>query len=715
MVPAQVTVILPPLHTSTPKAPVRPRPGVKVPHKPPQSKPLRILNINFQCCRNKTHELDHLINSVKPDIIIGTETWLNSAIGSSEIINPSAGYDVYRKDRPNQSYGGVLIAVRNVFLSSESTELDVDCEILWVRLDMVGAKSLYIGAFYRPPSSDSAYLSHLDSSLGLGRLTHSTGCNIWLGGDFNTPHVDWDSLEVKPSAAGTRPLHQQLVDITLDHNLDQVVDQPTRGDNILDLLLTNNKTSLSKLSILPGLGKSDHDIVYAEIDVAPNRTKKPPRRIFQYKKAKWGDFKDKLLTLFDDMSQTSSTTSANDLWEALKVTLQQGMAQHIPQRTVSPKHRLPWVSHDIRKLLQHRNKVYAKWKKEKSARLSERLKSIRHDLQRKMRQSYWKYVESVIDFSGVTDTLTERATKQKKFWSFVRSLRKDSSGVAPLRSEGDLFNSATAKSDILNRQFTSVFTQEPQDRLPDKGPSPHPTMQDINITAPGIHKMLKNLKPQKAAGPDALPPTVLKELSDELAPILEHIFRRSLLTGQLPSDWKRANVAPIFKKGDKHKPENYRPVSLTCILCKCMEHIIVSNIANHLDANNILHPLQHGFRKNLSCDTQLLSLFHDLTQNTRETDLIIMDFSKAFDKVPHRRLTYKLDWYGVRGRTLDWVRDFLADRTQRVVLEGAESPLGYVMSGVPQGSVLGPILFLLYINETFCRRLYTVPPNNYTA
>ena len=166
--------------------------------------------------------------------------------------------------------------MRNDLLSTEVPELDVDCELKWVRLDMTGAKSLYIGAFYRPPSSDAEYLSRLDASLG--RLTHSTGANIWLGGDFNAPHIDWSTHEVKPEAAGMRSLHQQLVDVSLDHNLDQVVDQPTWGTNTLDLLLTNNKTSLNKLSILPGLGKSDHDIVYAEIDNYSTAPRNPHAR-----------------------------------------------------------------------------------------------------------------------------------------------------------------------------------------------------------------------------------------------------------------------------------------------------------------------------------------------------------------------------------------------------------------------------------------------------
>ncbi len=199
-----------------------------------------------------------------------------------------------------------------------------------------------------------------------------------------------------------------------------------------------------------------------------------------------------------------------------------------------------------------------------------------------------------------------------------------------------------------------------------------------------------------------LPARVLKELANECAPYLCYIYQKCLTTGSILDIWKTATVSAIFKKGDRYKASNYRPVSLTCICCKMLEHIIVSNVMGHLGRNNILTDGQHGFRRRRSCETQLLTLSDELLKSLdkgKQHDLANLDFSKAFDKVPHQRLLTKLHHYGIRGQTLEWIRAFLTDRTQRVAVDGAISDPAPVVSGVPQGSVLGPILFLVYIND----------------
>ena len=211
-------------------------------------------------------------------------------------------------------------------------------------------------------------------------------------------------------------------------------------------------------------------------------------------------------------------------------------------------------------------------------------------------------------------------------------------------------------------------------------------MPDIKISEAGILNLLKNLIPKKAAGQDRIKPVILQELWVELAPIIKVLFERSLESCAVPLIWNSANVSPIFKKGDKSTAANYRPVCRTCILFKVMEHIIASNLVRNLDSNGLMHDLQHGFRERRSCETQLVSLIEDLARKTsqgKQTDLILLDFSKAFDKVNHSKLIMKLHSYGLRSATLRWIQAFLGNRRQKVVVEGEESDFVPVISGVP--------------------------------
>jgi hypothetical protein len=321
-----------------------------------------------------------------------------------------------------------------------------------------------------------------------------------------------------------------------------------------------------------------------------------------------------------------------------------------------------------------------KARKTKKPKDRERYRKLKAQAQRTSRQAYGNYVHDIIS--------PEQTENPKRFWSFIKSKKQDNSGVAPLRgNDGLIYSDSNNKADILNTQFKSAYTQEDQSSLPDLGQSSTPSMPDISISFKGVHKLLSELKIHKAAGPDSISPRLLREVADSIASARIRIYQASLDTGTVPTEWRTANIVPIFKKGDKSKASNYRPVSLTAICSKMLEHIIHSNVMDHLTYYNILSDSQHGFRARRSCETQLVVTIQELAKTQSEgkqIDAMLLDFSKAFDKVPHTRLLLQLDHYGIRGNTLQWIRHFLTDRTQQVLLEGTHSSTCAVDSGVPQ-------------------------------
>ena len=247
-----------------------------------------------------------------------------------------------------------------------------------------------------------------------------------------------------------------------------------------------------------------------------------------------------------------------------------------------------------------------------------------------------------------------------------------------------------------------MFTRCKDSILPETKLKNIPDITHLQVNQQGVFKIMNNLNTSKAMGPDNIPNIILKDCAAELSPGLTKIFQFSLDSGTLPADWRNANISPVFKKGDRHLPENYRPVSLTSVPCKILEHIICSHLWKHFEGHDILTKLNHGFRLGYSTETQLLMTLHDLLKSfdcKKQVDIAILDFSKAFDTVPHDKLLHKMKGYGVRSQLNKWLSSFLKDRMMNVVCEGEHSESVSVESGVPQGTVLGPLMFLCHIKD----------------
>ena len=647
---------------------------------------LRTMTINFQSMLPKKVELWHMIETMKPDIIFGTETWLRPEIENSEILPPECGYNVFRKDR-HDGYGGVMIAVKN-YLIAQELDIATNSEAIFVKVRCKHS-DLTLGTIYRTssPSSTEQTNQMTDITNCLNNLNKNNV--LWIGGDLNLPDIDWKTQRITGHQYPIT-MNNKFLDTVQDLALTQTNEIPTRGNNILDLFFTNRPNLITKSTTIPGL--SDHDIILTDNKLKANKISQTPRIVTIWKKADINAIKKETDTFTKKfLTQPHTPPNVEQMWTSISDHINTIMKKHIPTKTISKKFHQPWINTKLKRLSRQKQRAWAKAKASNSPTHWERYKILKKETRYENRKAFQMHVK---------DLVTEDSNKN--LWKFIKSEKCYPVGIAPLNDGDKLAVNDIEKANTLNKQFCSVFVTETSTDIPPPVKPMYPVMPDIIVTKEGVEKLLLSLNPQKAAGPDGIPSRLLQLIAKEIAPALTTLFQTSLDTSEVPSTWKHAIVQPIFKKGDRSKASNYRPISLTCICCKLIEHIVRTSITKHLDSNNILSDVQHGFRKERSCETQLISLIHELTSELDkggQTDVILLDFAKAFDKVPHKRLLNKLHTVGIDHKTQSWIKAFLSGRTQEVVVGGEKSDRGQVISGVPQGSVLGPTLFLVYIND----------------
>ena len=640
------------------------------------------------------------------DVLIFTEVNAkNFLAGYNESEFKINRFKLYTKNFMKKGLRGIFCYVRSNVNSSVINLGLIFNEYLCIKIGGL-LEDLIILVIYRSPHSENENNTKL--LLLLKKFMSVKGKKIIVG-DFNFPSIDWKNVL---TSYGPKSIENKFINFINDNFLSQLIDVPTRYRdsqkcNLLDLVLVQEKENIFDIRCRAPIGKSDHCVVSFEVvGMMSNYVGAEAVSKLNFSKGDYklmnvylqkNLYKDEVILINEDIPGY-----INKLERNFTQVVSESIGKFIPFKNniLGEKHRLKFPKF-LLDLLKLKNKIWKRYIKTKDINVFIEFKKIRNNVKR----SIVKLKESE------TLKLALKIKKnQKVFWHHINKVRNNRVVLeclvkTDLESETILTNDKE-KADYLADFFKSVFIDRSYVDRPcnSRIQGCLYEMDDLMITDISIKKKIDALDWYKSAGPDNIFAKIIKECKFTLSDYLCKLFNESLHFKIIPDNWRYSTITPVYKKGDKCNVANYRPVSLCCISCKLLESFVKDALIDHFHINNLFDYRQYGFRKGKSTTLQLLKLMDnwcDALERGEVIDVIYTDFEKAFDKVPHDKLIWKLFYYGVNESLIEWIKNYLSDRTSSVRVNGSLSDSFHITSGVPQGSVLGPTLFIIYVNDMF--------------